>query len=165
MSVNIEMTGLSELERAWALAPEMVTEELTAAMWQAEMLLQREVQDLTPVGVGGAGGLRGSIHAQDPQVLANSVLGMVGTSLAYAVPVELGTAPHWAPIAPILDWVRQKLGVTDTEALRVANAVRSGIAQHGTPAVGMFHKAFNANRSQVQRMFEMAGARIVARLG
>lgn len=165
VSPQIDIQGWAELEAAWAKAPQIVREELTAAMWQAELLLQREAQELTPVGIGGAGGLRGSIHAQEPEVLANAVIGVTGTSLNYAQSVEVGTRPHWAPIQPLEDWVRHKLGITGKEAASVARRVQFGIAQHGTPAVGMFHRSFNANRAQAATMFGAARNRIAARLG
>lgn len=164
MDVQIDIQGWAELDAAWQKAPEIVREELTAAMWQAEMLLERETKELTPVGVGGAGGLRGSIHAQEPEVLAGSVIGVTGTALNYAVPVELGTKPHWAPIQPLIDWVQHRLGITGEEAESVARRVQFGIARHGTPAVGMFHRAFGKNRAQVTTMFDQARNRIVARL-
>jgi hypothetical protein len=33
------------------------------------------------------------------------VIGVVGSPLAYALPVEIGTRPHFPPVAAILDWV------------------------------------------------------------
>ena len=164
VSPQIDIQGWAELDAAWRKAPEIVREELTRSMWQAEMLLQRETQELTPVGIGGAGGLRGSIHAREPEVLANAVIGVTGTSLNYAQAVELGTKPHWAPIEPLIDWVRHRLGYTGKEAEAVARRVQLGIAHHGTPAVGMFHRAFNANRTQVAMMFGAARDRIATRL-
>lgn len=164
MDAQIDIQGWAELDTAWRKAPDIVREELTAAMWQAEMLLERETKELTPVGVGSAGGLRGSIHAQEPEVLADSVIGVTGTALNYAVSVELGTRPHWAPIQPLIDWVQHRLGITGEEAEAVARKVQFGIAHHGTPAVGMFHRAFNANQVQVAMMFGDARDRIAARL-
>ena len=163
-AANISIQGWAELEAAWRKAPEIVREELTHAMWQAEMLLERETQELTPVGIGGAGGLRGSVHAQEPEVLANSVIGVTGTSLNYAQSVELGTRPHWAPIQPLIDWVQHRLGITGKEAESVARRVQFGIAHHGTPGVGMFHRAFSANRGQVAMRFGAANTRIAQRL-
>jgi len=49
---------------------------MTAAMWESEFLIEREVKEKTPVGVGGGGGLRGSIAAQSPEVSSDIVLGV-----------------------------------------------------------------------------------------
>lgn len=164
MEASISTQGWAELDAAWKKAPEIVREELTGAMWQAELLLQRETQELTPVGIGGAGGLRGSILAQQPEVLADRVLGVTGTALNYAQAVELGSRPHWAPIQPLIDWVQHRLGYSGKQAEAVARRVQFGIAHHGTPAVGMFHRAFAANRGQVASIFEAGRNRIAARL-
>ncbi len=167
MSVNIDVTlhGAAELSDLWRRAPEICRQELTAAMLEAELLMQREVKELTPVGVGGGGGLRGSVTALSPQAIGDSVIGVVGSPLNYAEPVEVGTRPHWAPIEPLEDWVRHKLDVSEDEVPGVARAIQRKIAARGTPAVGMFHRAFAANRAQVVRMFEAARLRIVQRLG
>lgn len=158
---------LNMLIDAWKRAPEMVAEELTAATYDAEMLLELETKELTPVGVGSAGGLRGNIHSEVPQVMGDTVLGVMGSSLAHTEAVELGTKPHpvsAAGVASIEDWVRHKLGITDKEAERVANAVAWKIRMRGTPAVGMFHRALAHNKAQVAGMYEAAAGRIVKRL-
>lgn len=166
MTAAVEMTlyGAAELSDLWRRAPEMCRQELTAAMLEAELLLQREVKELTPVGVGG-GGLRGSITALNPRAVGDSVIGVVGSPLNYAEPVEVGTRPHFPPLEPLEDWVRQKLDVAEEEVPGVALAIARKIAARGTVAVGMFHRAFAANRAQVARMFQAATRRIVVRLG
>lgn len=162
--IAIHIDGLEEIAALWAQAPEIMEEELERTTWEAELLLEREIKDRTPVGVGGAGGLRGSIAAQPPRVLAGNVLGVVGTSVSHAVPVELGTRPHFPPLQPLEDWARQKLGVSAEQAPGVALAIARKIAARGTPGVGMFHMAFALNRGQVRRMYEQANVRIVRRL-
>lgn len=158
---------INTVGEAWKQAPQMVIEELTAATYQAEMLLLRETQELTPVGVGAAGGLRGSMQAQMPEVLSDTVLGMMGTAMNYAESVELGTRPHPVSdqgVAAIDDWVRYKLGIPAEEAQRVAEAVAWKIRMRGTPAVGMFHRALAWNQAQLGAIFEAAAGRIGQRL-
>lgn len=167
MYIQIDASAISNLSEAWKLAPEMMIEELTAATYQAEMLLERETKELTPVGVGSAGGLRGNIQSQTPEVLSDTVIGMVGSTLNYAESVELGTRPHPVSAAGVLaieDWVRHKLGITDKEAERVANAVAWKIRMRGTPAVGMFHRALAYNQAQLGGIFETVAGRIGQRL-
>ncbi len=167
MNITIDASSLAAVNEAWKQAPQMVIEELTAATYQAEMLLEREVKELTPVGVGGAGGLRGNIHSSAPEVLSDTVIGMVGSSLSYAEPVELGTKPHpvsEAGVMAIEDWVRHKLGIGDKEARSVAYLVARKIRREGTPAYGMFHRALAYNRDQLRAIYEAAALRIIQRL-
>lgn len=114
--VRIDIREAAALADAFDKSPKIVTEELTAATWEASLLLEREVKENTPTGVGGGGGLKGSISAREPQVLSDNVIGMVGTPLAHAVPVELGTRPHFPPVQPLADWAEHKLGLSPAEA-------------------------------------------------
>lgn len=176
MNIRIDASAISQLGEAWKLAPEMVIEELTAATYRAEMLLERETKEIlrqpdanghNHVGVGGAGGLLGSIHSEIPSVLSNTVIGMVGSTMNYAESVELGTRPHPVSdqgVAAIDDWVRHKLGIPAEEAQRVAEAVVWKIRMHGTPAVGMFHRGLAYSQAQLGTIFEVAAGRIGQRL-
>jgi hypothetical protein len=167
MFIEIDASSLVDLSDAWQRSPEIVIEELTAATFEAQMLLERETKELTPVGVGAAGGLRGNIQSDVPQVLGETVIGMVGTNLNYAEAVELGTKPHpvsAAGVASIEDWVRYKLGISAEEAVRVAEAVAWKIRMFGTPGYGMFHRALAYNEAQLAGIFEAAGQRIGERL-
>ena len=80
------------------------------------------------------------------------------------MPVELGTKPHYPPVAPIADWAVSKLGVSHQEAQGVAHAVARKIAAEGTEGAHMFSEGFKAVRPRVLKLLERAGARIVARL-
>ena len=167
MNIHIDASAISALGEAWKLAPEMVIQELTAATYKAEMLLERETKELTPVGVGSAGGLRGSIRSEMPHVLGNTVIGVVGSAMSYVESVELGTRPHPVSAEGVLaieDWVKHKLGITDKEAQRVANAVAWKIRMRGTPAVGMFHRGLAYSRAQIGAIFRVAAGRIGQRL-
>lgn len=162
MNVSIDLQGWAELEAAWQKAPEIVREELTSAMDEATSLLEGEAKDLTPVGAMGL--LRQSILAQEPRVLADQVIGVVGTALDYAVPVELGTKPHFPPVEALEDWVRRRLGVAEKDARRVAFLVARKIAAHGTPAFGMLHRAFAKAGVSIGMIFARARDRIASRL-
>lgn len=163
MEIRLSIDGLTELQALWRQAPELVQEELLKATGEAELLLQGQIQEKTPVGANGL--LRKSILAREPEVLSHNVLGAVGTSIAHAVPVELGTKPHWAPLRPLIDWVQAKLDINGREAVGVAMKIQRKIAARGTPAVGMFHRGFNENRGQVNEMYQRAHGRMVQRLG
>jgi hypothetical protein len=162
MTVRLDIVNEANLARAFGQAPEIVLDELSRATWEAELLLQREIQEATPVGATGL--LRASISAREPKRLADQVIGEVGTAIAHAVPVELGTRPHFPPIRPLADWVVAKLGVARDQAERVGFLIARKIAQRGTKGAGMFAKALAANRAQVARIFDAAAARIASRL-
>lgn len=175
MRIDIDIQGADELLRQFDIAPDIVREELTAAMVESQALAEREAKEGTPIGVGAAGGLRGSIAALTPEFGRGEVIGVVGSALDYAVPVELGTKPHFPPILYLTgeqesldDWVRspQGLGIDDDEeAVDVALAVARKIASQGTEGAFMFEEAFEATQAQVQQNFAEARDRIGARLG
>lgn len=149
-------------ERAFGKAPEIVVEEMTAGITESSLLLEREVKERTPTS--GAGTLRESIGAM-PVIFANGALrGGTGTSLSYALPVELGARPHWMPIEPLVDWVERKLHKRGDEAKEVAAAIRYKIAHHGTKARHMFSEGFAANEPQIVKILDARLSRAVARI-
>lgn len=163
MELHFDVTGGEELMAQWRRAPEIVQQELLATITEADNLLLGEVQDMTPHGATNA--LRGSIIGRE-SVGPDGVLGEVGSPLAYAIAVELGTKPHFPPIEPLMDWVRAKLGVREErEVSSAAYAIAHTIAQRGTLAVGMFHRTFAAKQSDIDAMFVQARERIFLRLG
>lgn len=152
----------SKLLRALEAAPDIFVEEMAAATTEGSMLLEREVIERTPTS--GAGSLRESIGAMPVEISGVKVTGGVATSIAYAVPVELGSKPHWAPVAPLKDWVERKLGKRGDEADEVAQAVRFKIARKGTKGAFMFREGFAATQPQVFAMFDAAAARAIERV-
>ena len=116
--IHIDIREAAELARAFERAPDITVEELTRATWESELLPEREIKENTPVGIGGGGGLKGSISARQPQVLADNVIGLVGTPMAYAVPAGLHATPY-AAIQPLADWAEHKLGVAPEKARSV----------------------------------------------
>ncbi len=161
--VSFRLTAdTSALRTAFARAPEIVLDELASGAVEASMLLQREIVERTPTS--GAGTLRQSIQAQPVEITATRVRALVGTSLAYAIPVELGSRPHWAPIAPIREWVARRLGLSGRALDRAAHAIRAAIARRGTPAARMFERGVAETRGQVERIFEEATVRALARI-
>lgn len=138
---------LGSLAQAGTLAGPALGEALRAGIWEASLLLQREIKEATPTA---SNALRGSFIADEPTLAGDVWLGVVGSSIAHAVPVELGTKPHWAPLQPLIDWVRQKLAPEagaageDREAVieGIARRVQFAIAARGTLGVGMVSRTF-----------------------
>lgn len=148
-------------------APDITREEMSASVQEILLLLEREIKDDTPVGVGGSAGLRGSITHQMMGTALTGGIGVAGkvfTPMAHGLPVELGTKPHWPPIEPIADWVVAKLGVPRAEAGSVAFLVARKISRKGTKGVHMFEKNFSEQAGQITNMLLAALDRITARL-
>lgn len=156
-----ELTGVDELARAWANAPQIAQAQLEQFMEGATLHVQGEVQERTPAAHGT---LKQSITSE-VEVLADSVIGVVGTPLSYAIPVELGTRPHFPPVDAIEDWVRVKLGITGPEARGVAFAIARKIAARGTQGAFMFQNAMAAAEPELERQARLMVDEIVRQLG
>ncbi len=165
MTIQVTIKNGVELARLFHQAPALVSEEMTRAVWESSLLLERETKENTPVGIGGGGGLRGSISARQPRPSSEGIIGKIGTPLNYAVAVELGSRPHMPPVQPLIDWARHKLGLGGGEAKRAGFAIARKISRKGTPAAKMFEQAFEQQDSAVQRIFERALHRIQAHMG
>ncbi|MDD3444268.1 MAG: HK97 gp10 family phage protein [Zavarzinia sp.] len=144
-------------------APDILVAEVEPAIYEASLLVEREVVEHTPTS--GAGTLRDSIGALPVTFDGEVIEGGVGTALAYALPVEEGSRPHMPPAEPIMDWVRRRLGVTPDEVDDVAEKIRWKIARYGTPARHMFRDGFEAASAQAREIIAAGVARALARIG
>lgn len=156
MNIDIALSGFGELAALWQQAPELVQREMVAAAEESAMLLQREVVERTPQGVGAGSGLSGSILAQPVNFFEGDVISLVGTSLNYAVPVELGTKPHFPPLQPLVEWVEVVLGLGGKEATNAAFAIARNISKKGTKGKFMFRDGFNASEPYIKNRFRQA---------
>lgn len=161
---TIKLEGWERLERAMLTAPAVVDAELKAFTLGALMFLEGEVKDRTPQGAHGH--LAQSIASEARGGLADGVLGVVGSPLAYAIPVELGTKPHMPPILPLMEWVQAKLGKGSNmnEIESIARRIAWKIKHHGTKGAFMFKGAFDAGQDEVKRQFMATMNRILARV-
>lgn len=165
MRLIVDDTQVAMMAEAWKRAPDVVRGGLLSAMTEADALLEREVKEGTPVGVGSSGGLRGSIIGQEV-VSQDQVMGIVSSPLPYADVVEFGRRPgKMPPVEPIRDWVEQVLGIrdqgTDDAATDVAWAIAKKIQKKGTLGTFMFQGALDANEDTIQRIFARAVDRIL----
>jgi hypothetical protein len=152
------------LAAAWAQAPELTALVLTRRLTEAQLLAYREIVERTPVGVGGGGGLRGSIQADAISRSGQRLTATIGTPLVYAAPVETGAKPHMPPVAPLIDWVEARLGLKGEEAESVAQKIAWKIKRHGTKGKYMFRDGMAAAKDQIERLFEQAAAEVAARM-
>ena len=150
------------VDAALAAAPDVVIEEMVPAVIESQLLIEREVRERTPTS--GAATLRDSIGALPVSISETEVSGVVGTSLAYALPVELGARPHRPPVEPLVDWVRRKLGKGGKEGRAIAFAIAGKIAREGTPAAHMFSEGLAATQKQVHEILAAAAARGLERV-
>ena len=132
-------------------------------MTRATAHLKGEVQERTPTAHGT---LRASVFGE-VDVFADGLgaSGLVSSSLGYAPAVEHGTRPHHPPVTPLIDWARQKLALSGTEAREAAHRIAWKIAHKGTEGAHMFETTFNTNTAQVSRDFTETVARIIRRIG
>lgn len=159
--INFDTAQLERVARLMAQAPEIAQDEITRFITAITAHLQGEVQQRTPTAHGT---LRASIFGDVKRLGRLGAEGVVSTSLAYAVPVELGTAPHMPPVAPLIAWARQRLGVTGADAERAGWAVARKIARVGTDGAFMFRDTFQANEAQIKAGLDLALDRIQARM-
>ena len=157
IDITLDAREVVALTDAWRRAPKIVADHLGAAIWEASLLLQREIQERTPVGAHGL--LRGSIAAREPRVTGDRIEGEVGTALRYAIPVELGTRPHRPPVEPLIDWARARLGLSGKDAERAAWAIARKIEREGTAGAGMFSGALEESAGAVERIVRAGVAR------
>jgi hypothetical protein len=159
--IELDTTLMQQYAQFLRQAPRIAREEMAVSLEEALSLLEREIKENMPVGAHGL--LRGSVFHElrgDP----GGVAGVVGSPLNYALPVELGTKPHFPPLAPLQDWVEKKLGVDKSESRQVAFLVARKIARKGTAAQHPFEQGLSENSRQVLALIEGALPRIVARL-
>ncbi len=159
-AVSISARGLDTLQRAFELAPDMAREEMLASMTEAGLLLEREVKDAMPA----VSGLTRASVTSDAWSTPAGVLGVVGSALASAAAVELGSRPHMPPVEAIEMWVRDAKGLSGKEATREAWRVAMGIKHYGTKAQRPFRNTLEKQRNYVGREFEDCCERIARRL-
>lgn len=143
---------IARLAKAFRKAPEIALPRMVAAVTESQLLYQREVQERIPTGIGGGGGLKGSVSARDLEINDDRIAGQVGTPLDYAVPVELGSKPHMPPVQPLVDWAAQKFGLTEEEAKTAGWAIAMKIKAKGTEGVHMFRDAFEQTNADMEQI-------------
>lgn len=135
-------------------ADAIVKEEFRLTMPGALMIVQGGVVTETPFAFGN---LRKSIHNEMYE--RGGIVGETKTSIPYAMAVEKGSRPHWAPIGPLLLWAKRKLGNE-----KAAYAVQRKIAKRGTKGWHMFARGFAKTKDKVGQLFGQANAKIIQKL-
>lgn len=162
MEIKVDLVRLAEIQSMLAQVPAVTERHTRIAITKGLMLLQREIAEATPTGANQL--LRKSIIAQPVQVSESGLIGVVGTSLNYAVPVEIGTRPHFPPLAPLQDWVVAKLGIEKKRAKSVAFLIARKISKQGTKGAFMFRDTFKRLQPTINGYFSQARQAIIAEL-
>lgn len=136
---------------------DIIYEESRITVSKITAYLHRVIAAITPEGATHL--LRQSITFDITGARTNELLGKVFTNIIYGEPVEEGTKPHWAPIAPLKLWARRKLGDE-----RIAYAIRWKIKRLGTKGAHMFKKGLERSRPYIKREETDLGHRIAARI-
>jgi len=148
-------------------APEIVQDQLAAAMYEATSFLEREVKKRTPQGVfGGAGGLLSTIHGEVVGKGTPVIKGIVAHGSAYGDVIEKGrrAGKTWPPEGALLRWIEVKMGLPEETAKRLEFVIRRKIGQKGFPGAHMFENALQEGWPKLKDMFDRAGFEIAREL-
>ncbi|WP_299378829.1 hypothetical protein [uncultured Kiloniella sp.] len=165
LDIKFDKKQLKALEKAVLNAPEAVQSKLTTAARKSLLLIERETKDNTPYSLDRGTGLAGSIISTEPVLSGGLITGEVGSPLAYALPVELGSKPHFPPIRPLQEWAEVKLGVDPEISYAVAFAIALKISKVGTEGKHMLGNAIKDNGGNVQGFFNDAVQELADELG
>lgn len=160
--LRLEVDQAVVISRAFARAPAIALDELETTIGSLMQYLQRETQENTPTDLGQ---LR-SAFVTDVQAFTqlDAVFGTLSNALPYAIPVELGTKPHFPPLAPLVSWVERKLELFGAEAEAAARGIQRKIGREGSPGYGMARFALLDGRDTIAAEFAECAARITARI-
>lgn len=150
MPLSVEIRGLVETQRKLEQTiADLQGDAFLDGMRRATLLVQRDARRLAPVDTGR---LRASITPEIRQ-RGTTIQGVVGTNVIYAAAVELGSRPHYPPIAALQTWARRH-GMN-------AFVLQRAIGRRGTKARRYFQQAFEQNRSRIVELLDDAVVRIV----
>jgi hypothetical protein len=158
--ISIDVESAKVISPAFMAAPAMVMDELESAMISSLLYLEGQTAERTPVNMGT---LRRSYTSEVSQFI-DAVFGKMSSPLTYALPVEMGTRPHYPPLEPLINWVESKLGLYGDEAESAARGIQRKIGRFGTPGYGMARFALIDGQATISAEFADAAERITARL-
>lgn len=150
MRILVDNQQIQLLARAMEKAPETVRKHLRAAVTEASQLLEKAVKENTEVGLTGA--TRQSIESEE-RFDAHEIMGAVGSAEPHIEALETGTKPHHPPVKPLIDWAKQKFGLSAGAAESAGWAIAKKIAKKGTEGQFMFKRAFDDHGGAIQRIF------------
>lgn len=159
LNVTVDLSGVKKLMTQY---PEVAADVQKKKITEAALLLERVIKLLTPEGAG-------PIHLRDTifhkiEQRGVSVRGLISTPAVYGEPVEMGTRPHFPPVAPIQHWVEKKIGLSGKEAKSMAFLIARAISKRGTKGAKMFHRGIEENEAAVLAILNQIPAEIIRRI-
>lgn len=149
--MGLDIKGLREAQRAMhEKAKAIKGPELYRGMQTATLLVLRDAKEEAPVDTGQ---LRNSLSADIVMPNSRTVQGVVGSNVEHAPYMELGTKPHFPPLAALATWARRH----GTNPFLVARA----IATRGLVPRRYLQKAFEKNRERIKKLIGETVSKIV----
>ena len=167
ITMQVSFQGTPALWLAFQQAPEVAQHELLVTVERLVTKMSAVAKERWPKDSGNSAQ---SIF-KDAYSVPAGVLGVVASPKPEVAFIELGTKPHWAPLAPLVEWVKRKQGMAgvsekfrDAEPFALALSIQRAIAARGTKAQGIFKRILEENQAAVQTSLDNAGRRIAKRL-
>lgn len=144
-----EIRGLRETQKKTEqVVRDLKGEPFLQAMRDSTLYVQRDAKINAPVDTGR---LRASI-TPDIRSFGDRIEGVVGSNVVYAPYVELGTKPHFPPLAALATWARRHG--------RTAFVVARAISQRGTKAREFLKRALMDNKDRIVKRLNEAVSKI-----
>jgi len=154
----VEVVGAKELvAKLCQISEDLTGPPMIDAMRKSTLLVTRTARQRAPIDRGG---LRASIM---PEVVIETkkVIGIVGSNKIHAPAQELGTKPYWAPLQPLINWVRRKGMATGNAIYAVAKGVQRAIARRGIIPKEFLKKGLEENTERIINILDQAVTRII----
>lgn len=168
MELRLDVETAGVISAAFAKAPAMVVAEMESTMGSVMLYLQGQTQDRTPTDLSN---LRNAFqYTVQSSEGFGLVVGTLSNALPYAIPVELGTKPHFPPLEPLADWALRHIEFfvsaenPTPDPWQVARGIQRKIGRVGSPGYGMARFALLDGRETIAAEFAECAARITARI-
>lgn len=143
-SDKFEIKGLIETKRKMEqVIFELKGKELMGAMQYSVLLVLRQSKQNAPVNTGQLQNSITGVIENNP--FNNSIQGIVGTNVNYAIHMEMGTRPHKPPVSALKLWAKRK-GLNPFIIARV-------ISKKGVKGRRGFQRAYESNLHTIQGIF------------
>lgn len=152
-AIKVTVRGLDELQRK--LSPALIARPARDFFNRATITVQTAARTRAKVDRGR---WKNSI-ATEVDAAAVPRYGRIGSNLDAAPSIELGSRPHWPPIAPLEAWARRH-GMPGA-----GFAIARGISLHGTPANHALTDGLAASRGALEGLVGVMAKEIETSFG
>lgn len=149
VNLNVQVTGLDKLQKAFKQAPTIANQHLNTAIKQSVFTLLANARIAAPVDQGF---LRNSGMVTSFEILK----GVLENRAPYALYVHEGTRPHYVPLSAIKDW-------SDRHGIP-AFLVQRSIMRKGTKPKPFFKDSIEASQESIDKYFQKALDNIINEL-